>query len=117
MANNADEGRNIMRRIAPFLALATLPMACGGCIASTVVDVVTAPVKIVGKGADLLTTSQSEADENRGRALRHRDEKLGNLSRDRDKYGKKCAQKGKEDDCRRAEEADAEIRELMAKPY
>ncbi len=99
------------------LAAALLPLLCGGCIASTVVDVVTAPVKVVGKGADLLTTSQSEADENRGRALRHRDEKLGQLSRERDKYGKKCAKDGQKDDCRRAEKADMEIRELMAQPY
>jgi hypothetical protein len=106
-----------MRRIASFLAIATLPLFSGGCVASVVADVVTAPIKIVGKGADLLTTSQSEADEKRGRALRHRDEKLGKLSRDRDDYGKKCAKKGKDDDCRRAAEADAEIRALLAQPY
>lgn len=106
-----------MRRIGTILAIATLPLMSGGCVASVVADVVTAPIKVVGKGADLLTTSQSEADENRGRALRHRDEKLGKLARDRDDYGKKCAKKGKDEDCRRAAEADAEIRELLAQPY
>lgn len=106
-----------MRRIATFLALASLPLLSTGCVADVVADVVTAPVKIVGKGADLLTTSQSEADEKRGRALRHRDERLGKLSRDRDDYGQKCAKKGKEDDCRRAAEADVEIRELLNQPY
>lgn len=106
-----------MRRNTTFLAIAILPLLSGGCVASVVADVVTAPVKIVGKGADLLTTSQSEADENRGRALRHRDERLGKLSRDRDEYSKKCAKKGKDDDCRRAAEADAEIRELLSRPY
>ena len=45
-------------------------LSLGGCytIAKTAVDVVTLPVKAVAKGADLATTSQSEADENRGRA-------------------------------------------------
>jgi hypothetical protein len=105
-----------MRRLATLLAISTMPLLGGGCVASVVADVVTAPIKIVGKSADLLTTSQSEFDENRGRALRHRDEKLGKLSRDRDEYGKKCAKHGKESDCRRADDADAEIRELMARP-
>jgi len=70
----------------PALFLACLiPVTLGGCLAKTVVDVATAPVKIVGKGVDLATTSQSEADENRGRALRKREEKLGKLQHD---YGK-----------------------------
>lgn len=106
-----------MRMKANILAVAMLPLMSGGCVASMVADVVTAPVKIVGKGADLLTTSQAEADENRGRALRHRDERLGKLARERDDYGKKCADKGKAKDCERADAAEAEIRELLAKPY
>lgn len=49
----------------------------GGCI-STAETIVTAPVHIVGKGVDWATTSQAEADRNRGRAMRKqekRDEK------------------------------------------
>ncbi len=103
------------RRFVSIACLACLPVLTGGCVASVVADVVTAPVKIVSGGVDLLTTSQSESDEKRGRALRHRDERLGKLSRVRDEYGKKCAKKGKEQDCRRA--AEAEIRDLLAKPY
>jgi len=72
-----------------FLAL-VLPLTLGGCLAKTVVDVATAPVKIASKGVDLATTSQSEADENRGRELRRREEKLGKLQRDYDKLSKLC---------------------------
>lgn len=72
-----------------FLAC-LIPLTLGGCLAKTVVDVATAPVKIVGKGVDLATTSQSEADENRGRALRKREAKLGKLQRAYDKQSKLC---------------------------
>ena len=44
------------------LILLAMPMLLGGCVTSIVKDVVTAPVKIVSKTADVLTTSQSEAD-------------------------------------------------------
>jgi hypothetical protein len=60
----------------PFLAL--LPLLLGGCvvgtIASTAVDLATLPVKVAAAGVDAATTSQSEADEKRGRALRKADE-------------------------------------------
>ena len=60
-----------------LLALA-LPLVLGGCIVGTVartaVDVATIPVKIVSAGVDATTTSQSEADEKRGRELRKADE-------------------------------------------
>lgn len=51
-----------------------------GCI-GTLVDVATLPVRAAGKAADLVTTSQSEADEKRGRELRAREERLGKLQR------------------------------------
>ena len=57
-----------MKPVLPLVILA--PLLLSGCIASAVGAVVTAPVKIVSKGVDLATTSQSEADENRGRAMR-----------------------------------------------
>jgi len=37
--------------------------------------IVTAPVKIAAKGVDWATTSQSEADRNRGRKIRKAEEK------------------------------------------
>lgn len=46
----------------------------GGCV-STVASVVTAPVRVAAKGVDWATTSQSEADRNRGRKLRKAEEK------------------------------------------
>lgn len=62
-----------------ILLVPVAALALGGCytIAKTAVDVATMPVKAVAKGADLATTSQSEADENRGRALRKSEEDYG----------------------------------------
>jgi len=58
-----------------------LPLMLGGCIvgtvASTAVDVVTLPVKAVSAGVDAATTSQSEADQKRGRELRKQEEERG----------------------------------------
>jgi hypothetical protein len=79
-----------------------LPMMLGGCvvgtIASTAVNVVTLPVKVVSAGVDAVTTSQSEADEKRGRELRKQEEQRGRLARE---MRKRCA-KGRPlptDDC------------------
>ena len=70
-----------------LLIAAALPLTLTACI-STAVDVVTLPVKAaktavgaVGKGVDLATTSQSEADEKRGRAIRKREECIGKEER------------------------------------
>ena len=58
-----------------------LPALLGGCVvgtvASTAVDVVTLPVKVASAGVDAVTTSQSEADEKRGRELRKQEEERG----------------------------------------
>lgn len=45
-----------------------------GCV-STAKTVVTAPFKAVGKGVDWATTSQDEADRNRGREMRKQEER------------------------------------------
>ena len=52
-----------------------------GCIAQTAVDIVTLPVKAASKTVDVLTTSQSEADEKRGREIRLREECIGKEKR------------------------------------
>jgi hypothetical protein len=78
-----------------------------GCV-SLVTDVVTAPVKIVSKTADVLTTSQSESDEKRGREMRKREEALGKLGRQRDKARAKCDD-GNEASCERARALDEQI--------
>lgn len=56
-----------------ILAGAVLLLALGGCLAQAAVDVVTLPVRVAGKTVDVLTTSQSEADRNRGRRMRKED--------------------------------------------
>jgi hypothetical protein len=65
--------------------LLLLPLALGGCLAKTAVDVATMPVKAVGWTADKLTTSQSEADEKRGRELRKEDERRAKEEKRRQK--------------------------------
>lgn len=87
-----------------------------GCIASVVSDVVTAPVKIVSKTADVLTTSQSESDEKRGREIRKREESLGKLARQRDKARDKC-EDGNEESCTKAAELDERIAAVQDSPY
>ncbi len=61
-----------------ILILAILPYLLGGCvvgtIASTAVDIAKIPVKVASAGVDAATTSQSEADQKRGRDLRKADE-------------------------------------------
>ena len=64
-----------------ILFLAALAVALPGCIAQTAASIVTLPVRAVSKTADVLTTSQSEADEKRGRAMRKREECLGKAYR------------------------------------
>jgi hypothetical protein len=56
--------------LAPLLLL-----SLGGCIVSTAAHVVTAPVRVASKGVDWATTSQDEADRNRGRRERKAEKK------------------------------------------
>jgi hypothetical protein len=79
-----------------------------GCIARLAADVVTAPVKVVSKTADVLTTSQSEADEKRGRAVRKEEERTGKLARERDKAQRACAKNPESDACARVDELNDE---------
>jgi hypothetical protein len=62
-----------------------LPFALSGCvvgtIASTAVDVVTLPVKVVSAGVDAAITSQAEADQKRGREIRKQEEAQGKQAR------------------------------------
>ncbi|MFL6730663.1 MAG: hypothetical protein ACJ8E3_05535 [Sphingomicrobium sp.] len=48
-----------------------------GTVARTAVDVATIPVKVASAGVDAATTSQSEADEKRGREIRRAEEERG----------------------------------------
>ena len=69
-----------MRALA-LLSLLLLPGCVVGTIAETAVDVVTLPVKAVSAGVDAATTSQSEADEKRGREIREEEERRGREAR------------------------------------
>ena len=75
-----------------LLILVILP-AMSGCVvaqvADTAVDVITLPVKAVSAGVDAATTSQSEADEKRGREIRKAEEKAGREARQREERCRK----------------------------
>lgn len=100
-----------MRLVLSAIVVLTL----SGCVASVVKDVVTAPVKIVSKTADVLTTSQSEADEKRGREIRKREEALGKLARQRDKAREKCDD-GNSDACAKLQQLDDELETERTRP-
>lgn len=89
-------------------AVLVLPFLLGGCVTSVVKEVVMLPVKVVSKTADVLTTSQSESDEKRGRDIRKREEQLGKLARKRDKAREDCAD-GDDEACAEYEALQAEI--------
>ena len=79
----------------PRALLFPVALMLGGCIvgtvASTAVDVVKIPVKVVSAGVDAATTSQSEADQKRGRELRKVEEKAGREARETEKRARKAA--------------------------
>jgi hypothetical protein len=70
-----------MRPLPRHILLLAAALPLGGCLVRTAVDVVTLPVKAASKTVDVLTTSQAEADEKRGRAIRKREECLGKEER------------------------------------
>ena len=99
-----------MRRLA-FTILPIALLALPGCV-GTLVDVATAPVKVVSKGVDLATTSQSEADEKRGREIRRREERLAKLERDYEKQLDEC-EEGSRRACDDARDTYAEMQQLL----
>jgi len=79
-----------MRNLLPLLLL-----SLSGCtVAGAAVDVVTLPIKVVSKGVDVATTSQSEADEKRGRELRKAEEKAGRETREAEKRCREMESRG-----------------------
>lgn len=100
-----------MRRKFLFL----LPMSSlmlSGCLAKTALDIATLPVRAAGKGIDLVTTSQSESDEKRGRALRERQERLGKLERTYARQLDEC-EEGSRRACDDARQTYAEMQQLI----
>ena len=98
-------------RLLPIAVIAA-PLLLGGCLAKTALDVATAPVKVASKTVDLATTSQSEADEKRGREIRKREEKLAKLDSDLRKHEDKCLA-GDDRACREAVATRREIEALL----
>ncbi|QZP08635.1 hypothetical protein [Caenibius sp. WL] len=96
------------RAILSTVAALFTAVALQGCVARAAADIVTAPVKIVGGAVDMATTSQSEADEKRGRALRKQDERYGQLERSYRKEARRC-EAGNDDACRKADAARGEM--------
>ncbi len=95
-----------------LLAIGLASLALQGCLARAAVGVVTLPVKVVSRGVDLATTSQSEADESRGREIRKREERLGKLERDYDRAMKRCGE-GDDAACETAQAIRAEMKAIM----
>lgn len=93
------------------LLLPGAALALSGCLARTAVDIVTAPVKVASKAVDMATTSQSEADEKRGRELRKREERYGKLQREVEKDDARC-RKGDDKACARRDAGMAEMERL-----
>lgn len=95
-----------------LLLVCLLPVALGGCLAKTALDLATAPVRVVSKGVDLATTSQSEADENRGREIRRQEQRLGKLERDYEKQLDRC-EDGDRRACSDASKTYAEMQQII----
>mgnify|MGYP001238671464 CR=1 FL=1 len=93
--------------IAPVAAF-----ALSGCLAKTAVDVVTAPVRATSQVVDWSTTSQDEADRNRGREIRRREERLGELQGDLAELEEDCLD-GDDRACRQAVAKRREIDALL----
>lgn len=94
-----------MAMFARLLMLAAAGVAAGGCVARAAWNVVTLPVEVAAETVDVLTTSQSEADEKRGRELRKEEERRGREARreaERQEQQRKAAERA----ARRASDPD-----------
>lgn len=73
-----------------------------GCVVSAVagaaVAVAKAPFQVAGAAVDSVTTSQEEADRNRGRELREQEEKAEKARKKEEKARKKAEREARERD-------------------
>lgn len=99
-------------RVLSLVLLALSSVLLSGCLVRTAADIATAPVRIVGAGVDAATTSQSEADEKRGRELRRAEEELGRLERRYEHQLGECRE-GDDQACFAARETYSEIQILL----
>jgi hypothetical protein len=106
----------ILPRFLPFLS-PLIALALSGCLAqaalSTATSIATAPVRVGSRAVDLATTSQSEADENRGRRMRQNDKKIRKLQK---KYNRQidACNRGETAACSEASEISGEIDALRS---
>ncbi len=96
-------------------------LALSGCGAvGMITDVATAPVRAVKATStivDVATVSQSERDQKRGREIRRREERMGQLNREYQRQSEKCAD-GNDGACAKRDAAETEMRGLMPSvPY
>lgn len=96
----------------PAILLPFAALSLTGCVAKTAFDVVTAPVRAGAQVADWATTSQDEADRARGREIRRREERLGELQQDLAKLEQECLD-GDDAACREAVATRREIDEVL----
>jgi len=82
------------------LVAVLLAFSLSGCLARTAVDVVTLPVRVAAAGVRAVTPNHKKEDERRGRALRKRDECMGNEAR-------KAQKENREPDYTRCPDPDA----------
>jgi hypothetical protein len=108
--------KSAMHPIASCFCLLAASIALSGCIARAAANIVTAPVRITGKAVDMATTSQSEADEKRGRAMRKHEERLGKLQRSYEDNRRAC-DRGNAKACEKARADYAGMRELGTSGY
>lgn len=112
MSNKAPFSRTLSRSLLTPLLLGMVSLALSGCIARTAGKIIAAPVNLASGAVDKVTTSQSEADQNRGREIRKREEKLGKLEREYRKEREKCDD-GNRSACARATEISEEIKTIL----
>lgn len=87
--------------------LPLLPVMLTGCL-STAATIVTAPVRIVGAGIDVavdsVTTTQEEADRNRGRAIRKQEEADARAARKAEKEWRRAEREAEREARRRGDD-------------
>lgn len=92
-----------------MIARITLPLAIAVALSGCVVaEVVTAPI-------DAVTTTQSEADEDRGKAIREREERIEDLQKKLAKAQEDC-DGGSGEACEEAASIQSEIQALQDTP-
>ncbi len=82
-------------RLQAVMPMLLLPLLTAGCV-STAVAVVKAPFQIVGAGVDAVTTSQAEADRNRGRRERKAEEAEAKAAKKAEKQRRKAEREDRE---------------------